>query len=325
MISFGLSILISAFILLVMYIICRQKADLCELSLIILAVCIILILTHNQNTPHLPTQEYFSSGVTAGDRDLVYGKVLSKPTDSTVNRESTIIYAFDIINLYIPQTNRRLALIGKQTRLSFSDQPLTYLQKLRIIPINRSSVGQLHPIRFGDPVKLLFTMGRQNDYFVSNDGYLGLTPNNNNNRFQFVNANSPGSTEAIKSGDNILLKIYTETNDPSFINESDVGQLTTNNTQTKATTMNIVLSSECSPNWKFDYSDPNGKLIDRQKANQFLNSLTSDTNQQLSNFKSTVTRRRDYMDQTCMNQLKELVAERALLQAQLDKLKKSLK
>ena len=335
MFPLGLSILIGLFVVLVVYIICQQKANLPEIAVIIVAICIILLTTTNhqkhienfvsqpQPQPQ-PQNETPEKPCTASQQGLVYGSVITTPNDPTMNRINQIIYENDIVNFYLSQSDNRLILAKGQTQLDISNQPQTYLQKLRIIPATKNqNHSQLTPIRYGEPIKLIFTMGRTTNYYISSGTNLGLTKQNKNNVFQLINGNSPQSQDAVKTADDVLLKVYSEVNNPNFITVSDINQITTNNTQKLGTIFNISSSQECNPNWMFNFTDPKKQLVSKQQANQIIGNYLKNQKQQASNLTSQSSTQNTNMNQTYMTQMKALMQERALLQSQIDTIKKN--
>lgn len=319
-----LSSSITFFILVILYVICRQNIYWCKVILIFAIINFFLILIQKTNNSTKESFQSLNDSVTVDQRGLVYGTLISRPVDPTQVRNNQLIYANDIVNFYLPQSNRKLTLMANQDKLSLSNLHSTAFSKLRILPLNYDTYfknDQLYPISYGDPIKLIFIKDRKKDHYVSNDKYLGIIKDDHNNVFQLIKAYAPSIQEPIRNNDQILLKVYAETSDPSYIAENQVGEIITNSDQKNATIFNIILSPECSPNWNFDFDDPNQKLITKQHSNNLISNNSSDLYQQINNYQSIIADKRNHMQQTCNDQLKTIFSERALLQLQINKLK----
>lgn len=298
-------------------------------SFYLLGLLILLIVTFNyyQNQffktsePFIDLNGSSNPCCTAAQMALVYGSLKVNPTDPTQLRNAQTIYVNDIINLHLQNSNRKLALEPHQSKLSLSDKLNDNLQKLRIVPVFPQSSHQLYPLRYGDPIKLVFTLGRLNDYYITYDQYLGFNSADLNNKFQFVKANSPDSTDVIMIKDEVKIKVYTETNDPTYIGENSISKITADYNHANASTFIITITAECSPNWNFDFSDPNQKLVSPQQLQQSISSYSQTTNQQIENRRTEINKQRASMNQACNDRLKTIMSERALLQIQLNKLK----
>jgi hypothetical protein len=330
--SLELSILIGLFVITVLYVVCQQKADIYEIILITLAVLIILMLTYKtyENFSSNASANVSAGGCTAGERGLVYGAIITKDGDPTEKRKQQIIYAGDIINFYVPKTNRRLALSGRPSQLMVTDSIQNDLQKLRIVlndPNNKLPADRLYPVRYGDVVRLVFTLGRRKTMFLGSDGKTLdiIEPNTKgiNDLFQLVNPNSPQSKEVIKTESDVAIRVYNEgsVGGSTYVTETRLGQLTTANPPKSATVFQIVPGKECSPNWMFNYGDPKEYLLNKSDASDFMTNINQGLNQQINDFKSRQTRQRNFMEDNCAKQLQEIMKERAELQTKINLLK----
>jgi hypothetical protein len=344
-------IIIVAFILLITHIIYVQKAGTFEIIAIIVAIGIIITMSQ-QSLQTYPTmgREYFdstsgstanksglissdpalsdapcTSACTAAQQGLVYGQIIAQPGDPTLNRNKDIIYINDIVNFYIPNTSQKLIVKSGEVQIKTSDQPQSYLQKLRIISAiklpTKMDALKLYPIHYGDQVKLFFTMGRTMDYYLTNNKILGLSKADKFNVFQLVNANSPQSQDIVRNNDTILLKSYSEASGSLYIKISDINQISTNNTLETASPWTITMSQECNPNWMFDYEDPHKHLFKKAQVNQILGKLLQNETQNSASLKTLSSTSQTASDDAYMKQMKVINIERALLQAQIDKIK----
>lgn len=323
MVSIG-SILIFIFsILFLLFIDCRQNSNLCLIILIIAGINIILLIYEAIKTKYI-IHEYFN-GYTTDQMSLVYGQIISQNKDPTGIRNDRVIYINDTIQLYLSQSNRKLSLNQNHTRMILSDQLNRPLRKLRIIPANDNqslNTDLLYPIRYGDPIKLVFTQTNNIDYYIChNNGYLSQSENDLNNIFQFIKLQSTDQNDAIYYQDQLLIKIYSETVDPNYIGENSVGNILTNYDQNNACVFDIVLSNECNPNWKFDNNAVVNELIDQNKNKILVNARTSDLSQQIFDFQNVINQRKVKLEKNCDDQLRTIFSERAQLQIQINKLK----
>lgn len=322
MISTTSLFVIGALIFLFLYTTCKDTHDYCDITLIITGIIVVCFILGIHFTNFTNTENFQAQiNCTAGQRGLVYGNVIPLPTDPTINRQNQVVYSYDIVNFFVSDTSRKISLIGNQNLLSTSDQPSVNLNKLRIFLPSIKNQSVLTPICYGDQVKLIFSYGRDVDYFVSNNLFLGMTQTDSNNVFQLINANDPTNKNAVKSGENIFIKAYTETADPTFLKETPVTQISTTNQQADATLFTIVLSSECNPNWNFE-TDSSTSLITVNNANKLLLQATQNINQKLADFQKNKAITQTNVQTTCTNKLNEIIKERTLLQSSIDQIAK---
>ena len=324
MISTELILIFIFSILFLVFINCGRNNNLCLIISILAAINIILLIYQVIKTKY-GTSEYFN-GCTADQMSLVYGQIISKNKDPTIVRNDQVVYANDTVQLYLSQSNRKLCLNQNYNKIILSDQPNQPLKKLRIIPTNNNlfvDTNQLYPIRYGDPIKLIFTHTNNIDYYICyNNGYLTISDIDHNNIFQLFKQQSIDHNDAIYYLDQFLIKVYSETSDPNYVGENSVGEILINYDQNNSTTFDIVLSSECNPNWKFDNNETVYEYIDQDKSQTLTNNQTSEVSQQIFDFKNIINNRKSQLEKNCDDKLRNIFSQRAQLQLQINKLKK---
>lgn len=314
-----LNILFFIFYLAIIYIIFIQVADIFSSVVIIVAITVFLYMikyTYNIMNIHILNKETFdASQCTAGQRGLVYGALIPNNLEPTKTPNKLTVYAGDIIDLSLSLSNKKFSLDTSQNKLFLSNQLDYNLKKLRIVlgdPNTKPTPYQLYPIRYGDPIKLKFTIGRITDYYVSLNNDNLIPDCHQGTIFQILNADDIENKNAITTLDNIILKINDE-NKYISIDENNI--LIIINDIKNATKFNLILTNQCSPNWRFDY---NNKLIDRKEANKILELYTKDINQQIAD----VEKNKITAQKTCATKLATIINERNTILSKINELKK---
>jgi hypothetical protein len=316
MISYPTFSLVILFIIVVSYVIYRDKSDFYGILMILIAVNVVLLLVINDS--QIVAENFSPNGCTAGNRGLVFGSVKSHEK----NRITGVIYSDDIVHLYTSKSKKKLNVEG-QYNLIFSNK-LAPPQKCRIKLITKDQLG-LKPIHFGDLVKLVFNVGLNQNIYMSHKDLplITLTQHNQsphgeqletkkidvNCIFQLINPKNLSCKDMVTENDNVFLKTYSESDQQTFVKIDPVGFVTGTNNIKMAISLNIRLSPECGPNWKYDSSDGTHYLVNK-----------NDVSNQLSNIKNLNNIKSIHLERQCMDQMREIIIERAQLQAQIKKL-----
>lgn len=307
---------IFAFILYIMiiYIVLTQVADI-FISLVIIAVIGGLLYGFKYYYQVTQNVENFADDqITAGQRGLVYGDLIPNDNEPSQNINQLIVYSGDIIDISKPLSNSKFSLMTDQNLIYLSNQFNENLKKMRILvadPNTQINPYKLYPIRYGDPIKFQFTIGRIHDYYLLINGNRLTSNCQKFSVFKLIDPINPNNRSAVQTLDDVVIQ------------SDDLKYLSLDNNQTiiqvedpsLASHFNLSQTNQCNSNWRLDYSDPQNKLISRSDANRILELYNQDILKQISD----IEKDKQQMQINCNNQLNTILNDRKNILNQLKK------
>jgi hypothetical protein len=205
-------------------------------------------------------------GPTAGEKGLVYGTLTPNPTGSNGLRTGQALYSQDLITIASAQ-GQQLMLLDNSKFVRGVDKKEDGLNnmlfKLRFKLVGKKG-DNLQPIKYGDPVYMLYNDSQAQTTYINHDGNLNILINKRDIIFELINKDRPTSKEVVNTSDSILIRRSVEGIPKQYLHiNQDSMKVETEVEQKEATVFMIKPQKGCGPLWRHD-SDTRGTNLFNQ-------------------------------------------------------------
>lgn len=236
-------------------------------------------------------------GQTTGQRGLVYGSLTVAPGQEHLARIKQTIYSNDLVNIYINQSATgeatKLVLLGNSKFVRSAPDGKVGLDdkffKLRIQSVNNNMTKRMIPLKYGEPVKILFNDDTAKVVELNHNGDLNTLAAGKNNIFELVNQQDPASLGVTSFADKILIRRSVEGQKLRYlrVNEARARVETTSDMST-ATVFSIQPQRGCGPLWRFDSDTRTTNTFNPSQVRDIVNARTQQVTDQLNQCQSNL-------------------------------------
>lgn len=203
-------------------------------------------------------------GPTAGEKGLVYGTITTTETGSHARRTGQVLYSEDLVTLG-SATGHKLVLLDNSKFIRAVNKDDTGLNdklfKLRFKLVHHKYDGSLKPIRYRDPVSILFNDEQAQTISINHDGDLNVLPNTRDIVFELINKDQPLSKSVVNTDDAILIRRSVEGTAEQYLRiNMERKRVETNAKEEVASVFKIGPQKGCGPLWRHD-SDTRGTNV----------------------------------------------------------------
>lgn len=200
-------------------------------------------------------------GQTAAELGLVFGQAPITEKGHS-DRAGDFLYSGDLLDL---KTASGMSLMLPENARFVTMSSSGQLNKLRAVLSSGHVNDSLKPIKYGDPIRLVYSDSRGGSLKLSHEKWLQPAVSKRNQLFQLVNPANRKATNPVQLGDIVILSKATETADDAMLTfDEGNGRVPTNAGLKQATQFKLSAVRGCGPLWRFD-SDTRGTNLKNPK------------------------------------------------------------
>jgi hypothetical protein len=223
--------------------------------------------------------EPFETGITAGERGLVYGTLKVEPQQEHLSRLQTTVYSGDLVNITDKVDNELILLDNSQFVRPVSMSKKTGLDnklfKLRLQLVNGHSSLKMAPVRFGDPVYIVYNNDDAETVYLSHNGDLSNMKSNKDNVFELVDSAKPTSRDPVTFESDVLIRRAVEGEELRYLqNDLDNKKVKTTIDLLNATKYKLVPVKGCGPLWRFDSDTRTSNVYNPSQVRDMIDNKT---------------------------------------------------
>lgn len=139
---------------------------------------------------------------TAAEVGLVYGTMITKPAESAEDMKN-VLYSQDLVDI---TNNGKKLVMGKGNFVKASKSGAGLFKLRFLLATEDENTPKMSPIRYQDPVKIVFNNEKSQTTTINHDGNLNALENNKDVLYELINQKNPSSESYVRLSEPVYLR-----------------------------------------------------------------------------------------------------------------------